>query len=79
MKQGRIDRIIKESVKKMIKEDAVQKDLSELREIYMAALQLERLIERTAFENSPMIASVNDILKYCVNQKVRLTRQGKPM
>lgn len=68
-----LHRIVRATTKKVINEvnymDDIDSDLRDLSQIYDKASELEKLVESTAFENSPIIQYVMAIKKYCVEQK----------
>lgn len=49
--------------------DSIDSDINELTQIYEKADELERFVETTAFENSPIIQYTSAIKKYCIEQK----------
>lgn len=77
----KLNDIVTESIKKVLKEnyedfnkDSITRDKETLKKIYMKALEIEEIAEKNYFGNSPVMEHTEAIMKYCIEQKIRLTK-----
>lgn len=85
MKKSELQKLVAESVTKVLKENfdpnrfmaqnklnSNNSDIQELKKIYNKTYELDQFVASTAFENSPIVEHTNAIMQYCIAQKKRI-------